>query len=147
MGLTIGDNFNYRGRKPNFERDSFATLGQMRSFPETSIDDGHLAFCAETRKTYRYDSVNEPLPDTGRWRVFAGITSVKVPELQSDYVVSGNPSATEEVVYYIHIGAELHNVLGDSTIKWKDGLAPFAEESCIMVVSVMNNLGVWGIFK
>lgn len=69
MALLIGDNFNYQGQKPNFERDSFDTLESMTSYPETSIDNGHISYCKETKKHYIYNSSNEST-NTGKWREF-----------------------------------------------------------------------------
>ena len=70
MALTIGDNFKYQANKPNFERDSFATLEAMKAYPETSIDDGHLSYCAETNKHYKFLSSNTVNETTGKWREF-----------------------------------------------------------------------------
>ena len=105
MALNIGDNFRYQGRKANFERDSFATLAEMKTFPETSVDDGHISYCAEGGNHYEFNSSNATDPNTGKWRVFrdisgkvsgVGITSVQVvgslPDHQADgvlYIVTG----------------------------------------------------------
>ena len=70
MALTIGDNFKYQANKPNFERDSFATLEAMKAYPETCIDDGHLSYCAETNKHYKFLSSNTVDETTGKWREF-----------------------------------------------------------------------------
>lgn len=70
MALTIGDNFKYQANKPNFERDSFATLEAMKAYPETSIDDGHLSYCAETNKHYKFLFSNTVDEITGKWREF-----------------------------------------------------------------------------
>ena len=70
MALRIGDNFNYQGQKPNFERDSFKTLAAMKAYPETSIDEGHLSYCKEDGKRYEYKSSNDIDATTGRWREF-----------------------------------------------------------------------------
>lgn len=70
MALTIGDNFKYQANKPNFERDSFTTLEAMKAYPETSIDDGHLSYCAETNKHYKFLSSNTVDETTGKWREF-----------------------------------------------------------------------------
>ena len=51
--LGIGDNFDYQGKKPNFARDCFSTLEKMKSYPETSIDPGHISFCGEDGKLYQ----------------------------------------------------------------------------------------------
>lgn len=70
MALKIGDNFNYQGKKPNFERDGFDTLAAMKAYPETSIDEGHISYCKETGKNYQYKSANSVNTTTGKWREF-----------------------------------------------------------------------------
>lgn len=70
MALLIGDNFNYQGKKPNFERDSFDTISAMKAYPETSIDEGHISYCKEDGKNYQYKSSNEIDATTGKWREF-----------------------------------------------------------------------------
>lgn len=76
-----------------------------------------------------------------------GITYHEVPALTEDYMITSNPSLTNEVIYYITIGEAIHRVFGDSTIKWQDGKSPVSEANSVIVVSVLNNLAVWGIFK
>ena len=67
--LKIGDNFDYQGQKPNFARDTFSTLSEMKAYPETSIDEGHVSFCIETGKLYQYKKSNSIDPTSGRWRL------------------------------------------------------------------------------
>lgn len=47
--IQVADNFNYRGKKPNFDRDSFDTLYDMKNYSENSLDDGHISYCKETK--------------------------------------------------------------------------------------------------
>lgn len=70
MAIKIGSNFTFQGEQPNFERDRFATKAAMKAFPETSIDDGHLSYCAEDGNTYQFKSSNSVDDVTGKWRVF-----------------------------------------------------------------------------
>lgn len=70
MAINIGTNFTFQGKQPNFERDRFATKAAMKAFPETSIDDGHLSYCAEDGNTYQFKSSNSVDAVTGKWRVF-----------------------------------------------------------------------------
>ena len=70
MAIKIGSNFTFQGKQPNFERDRFATKATMKAFPETSIDDGHLSYCAEDGNTYQFKSSNSIDAVTGKWRVF-----------------------------------------------------------------------------
>lgn len=68
MALRIADNFNYQGKLPNFDRDTFKTLSEMKDYPETSIDEGHLSLCLEDGKRYEFLSTNIESPTTGKWR-------------------------------------------------------------------------------
>lgn len=70
MAIKIGSNFTFQGEQPNFERDRFATKAAMKAFPETSIDDGHLSYCAEDGNTYQFKSSNSVYTVTGKWRIF-----------------------------------------------------------------------------
>lgn len=87
MSLLIGDNFNYQGQKPNFERDSFETLAAMKAYPETSLDNGHLSYCKEDGKRYEYKSSNSVDSTTGKWREFKAGTdsSADVADLKEKY--------------------------------------------------------------
>lgn len=65
--IQVADNFNYRGKKPNFDRDSFDTLQDMKNYSENSLDDGHISYCKETYKHYKFNSNNQSDPTTGKW--------------------------------------------------------------------------------
>lgn len=148
MALTISSNFDFKGTLSNFVRDSFKTFQEMKAFKEGFLDPGHISYCAEDGNTYKYHPDNSVDSVTGKWRLFGGgITYYEVPEITEDYIVTSNPSKTQEVIYYIHIGDDIHAVYGDSTIKWQNGKAPITEANSVVVVSVLNNLAVWGIFK
>ena len=69
MALKIGDNFKYQGKQPNFDRDTFATLDEMKAFPETSIDEGHESYCLATGKRYKFSSSNTIDATLGKWRL------------------------------------------------------------------------------
>ena len=78
MALLIGDNFSYNGKKPNFERDSFETLAALKAFAEANIDNGHIAYCAETNKHYIFNNSNSDDATTGKWRALESEFSNKV---------------------------------------------------------------------
>ena len=78
MAIKIGSNFTFQGQQPNFERDRFATKAAMKAFPETSIDDGHLSYCAEDGNTYQFKSSNSVDNVTGKWRVFKADVDVPI---------------------------------------------------------------------
>lgn len=62
--------FGYEGDLPNFERDQFATLSDMKDVVDT-IDEGHISFCKETKKHYVFQSSNSVDATTGKWREIA----------------------------------------------------------------------------
>lgn len=70
MAIKIGSNFAFQGEQPNFDRDRFATKAAMKAFPKTSIDDGHLSYCAEDGNTYQFKDSNSVDAVTGKWRIF-----------------------------------------------------------------------------
>ena len=70
MPITIGANFAYKGKLPNFERDTFDSKATMKAFDETNIDEGHLSYCEEDGNTYQFKSSNSVDATTGRWRLF-----------------------------------------------------------------------------
>ena len=71
MSIQIGDNLSYYGKKFNFQRDSFATLSEMKSFNENYIPEkGFKAYCAETDKYYVFSITNEIDLETGKWREY-----------------------------------------------------------------------------
>lgn len=69
MSVQVIDNFSYKGKKGNFERDNFDTLQAMRSYPEDGIDDGHVCFCNEDGNHYKFNRLNSVDGTTGRWRL------------------------------------------------------------------------------
>lgn len=68
--IQVADNFNYRGKKPNFDRDSFDTLQSMKNYSDNNIDEGHISYCIETDKHYKYNSSNDIDSTTGKFRQF-----------------------------------------------------------------------------
>lgn len=68
--IQVADNFNYRGKKPNFDRDSFDTLQSMKNYSDNNIDEGHISYCIETDKHYKYNSSNDIDSTTGKFREF-----------------------------------------------------------------------------
>lgn len=69
-----------------------------------------------------------------------------VPELTAAYTIPAN-ATTQEKIYQIAIGATVYEVTGAEGIVWQNGVAPVVEANSTLVVSVINNLAVWGTFK
>ena len=72
--IQVADNFNYRGKKPNFDRDSFDTLYDMKNYSENSLDDGHTNII---NKGFQYfdTTINKPIYwDGSKWIDATGAT-------------------------------------------------------------------------
>ena len=58
MSIQINNNFDYKGNQPNFKRDQFRTLKEMRLANGKGFDEGHISYCIETGKHYVYSTAN-----------------------------------------------------------------------------------------
>lgn len=97
MSILIGDGFKLESStKPNFERDQFATLAEMKAC--TICDEGHKSYCLEDGNRYEYHAANEVNATTGKWRVelFAKSTVKVVHGL--DYGVVNNAYVADSSV-------------------------------------------------
>ncbi len=70
MSIKIGTNLDFRGKDPNFARDQFETLSEMKSISDNAIDEGHISYCKETGLHYEFKSENSIDENTGKWREF-----------------------------------------------------------------------------
>ena len=66
--MKITENFTYIGTQQNFERDSYATLAEMKSVIDKRMPDIFTATCKETGKLYIYNKTNEVDEILGKWR-------------------------------------------------------------------------------
>lgn len=71
---------------------------------------------------------------------------IRVPELTDDYVVPANATYREHI-YEIAVGATAYGITGAEGVKWADGTPPEVSANTTVVVSVINNLAVWGTFR
>ncbi len=152
MAIPLVSNFSYQGQLSNFERDSFNTLEEMRSYPQTSLDDGHISYCKEDRQTYKYDSNNSDDSITGKWRLLCDKLAVRNIQLLSnmEYSIQENTSQESEIVYNITTTDDVTNssiTLASTDMKWCNGVAiDTVSANKTYVVSVLNNMVVWGEF-
>lgn len=146
MAIGIGDNFKYQGRKPNFARDSFATLKEMESVDVSIMDEGHISYCEETGETYRFNSIMKEGILTGEWKLFGMRMNVHEITLTEKLTIAPNTLKTLEEVYYITVGATVYEI-DSNGIMWIDGKKPVATPNSTLVISVVNNLAVWATFK
>lgn len=54
MAIGVPDNFSYGGKKANFDRDQFTTLAEMRAYSPDFLDEGHISYCKEDKKHYKW---------------------------------------------------------------------------------------------
>ena len=66
--MKITENFTYIGTSQNFERDSYATLAEMKAIIDKRMPDIFTATCKETGKFYIYNKTNEVDETLGKWR-------------------------------------------------------------------------------
>lgn len=66
-----------------------------------------------------------------------------VPTLTANYTIPAN-ATTREYIYEISIGATTYNVTAAEGIKWIDNNLPLVEANSKLIVSVVNNIAVWG---
>ena len=70
--MKITENFEYIGTQQNFERDSYATLAEMKAVADKRMPDIFTATCKETGKLYIYNKTNEVDETLGKWREVGG---------------------------------------------------------------------------
>ena len=96
MAISVADNFSYQGAKPLDARTKFGSVEEMALYDTASLYDGCIAYVANVKMYYTFDSSNDVDTTTGKWREFKGggggdglIYSVYVSH--NDY----QPAATE----------------------------------------------------
>ena len=85
--MKITENFTYIGTSQNFERDSYATLAEMKAVVDKRMPDIFTATCKETGKLYIYNKNNEVDETLGKWRELSGGAS------------SGSSGTAEDTAY------------------------------------------------
>lgn len=71
MAINVASNFSYNGKLPLDARDQFKTFAEMKAFPETDVDEGHITMCLEDGKNYQFKASNAVDAKTGKWREFS----------------------------------------------------------------------------
>lgn len=91
--IQIIDNFEYRSKLPNFARDQFDTLEEMKNVRDEDIDEGHISYCISTDKHYKFNASNAIDQSTGKWREFKGEKGDPGKDGQDGTNVSSNLTA------------------------------------------------------
>jgi hypothetical protein len=99
MAIGVPDNFNYGGKKPNFDRDQFTTREAMLAFPADFLDEGHISYCKGDKKHYKWTG--------SEWVEFAagggggssvGVNLIKSPNFDGSEWENSNAIIRDDVV-------------------------------------------------
>lgn len=136
MAVKLAAPFELNSSDPNFTRDRFNTREEMNAVTPAVMDEGHVSYCVEDRRHYEY---------TPEGWVVQGLDYEEITATET-ITIQRNSDRFREKVYYIHMGDTAYNIYGDTGVKWCDDEAPITKPNKTYVVSVMNNLAVWGEF-
>lgn len=115
--MILTDNIVYTGTKQNFERDSYATLADMKAVKAKKMPNIFHAMCEETGKLYIYNKKNTDDEVLGKWREVGGSAeagSETLTKRDVEYIVQANmPTAVvySKEVYDSMSGEELYKFL------------------------------------
>lgn len=98
MAIAFNDNLDYSGKKPDFNRQEYATYEDMKAVRKGFMPEIYLGYCLADRKIYKYDKSVDNDPILGYWREFTGGTTIQVETM---------PEADETQIakIYQYIGA------------------------------------------
>lgn len=91
--IQIIDNFEHKSKLPNFTRDQFDTLEEMKNVRDEDMDEGHISYCISTDKHYKFNASNAIDQSTGKWREFKGEKGDPGKDGQDGTNVSSNLTA------------------------------------------------------
>lgn len=103
MALGIMDNFDYKGKNPDFKRSQFTTLAEMKAVSDSDMDEGHIAYCLEDENHYKFNSSNTIDDITGKWRILININISTKKYIET---VTELPEVGEENKLYIVVNSE-----------------------------------------
>lgn len=70
MSLNLLDNLDYKGPKPDFNRQQYSNYEEMRNVLDSRMPRLYITYCLEDGKVYLYKKNNEVDPVTGKFRLF-----------------------------------------------------------------------------
>lgn len=95
MSETLVDNLDYKGPKPDFNRQEYPTFEAMRKVYDSRMPQMYLAYCLEDKQVYLYDKDNSWDDLIGKFRPFPG---KNFKGIQKERI----PAASSEVVHRIY---------------------------------------------
>lgn len=143
MSIEIIDNFKYRSRRPNFDRDTLPTLGDMLSVNANWYDDGHIVYCIETGQHYvfKYDEENKD-PVTG---YFHPLTTESEQSTGSNLWISDEEPDSEDSIW-LDTGTDDSGVPVDELLSMQNAILALQRQVNILMNMKTNGV-VAGTFK
>ena len=109
--MQLTENFSYTGRKQNFERDSYATLTEMKAVKAKLMPNIFHATCEETGKLYIYNKKNTDDEVLGKWREVSG--SAEDPSAKGFFI---NASGDLDNLVFDKMPAEVNTAIEQGNI-------------------------------
>lgn len=119
--MTLSENFAYSGTSQNFDRDSYATIAEMKAVRAKKMPSIFHATCEETGKLYIYNKANSDDEILGKWREVSGSGA-------SD--ISGAAGG-----FFINASGDSNNLIFDKTPAEVNAAI---EQSHVIIVNVNN---------
>lgn len=110
MAISTLDNFDYKGKKPNFARDLFDTVADMVAFSENYLPDIFIASVIENGNTYVFNRANTIDADLGKWRRLEGAAGS--PETSKTITANASIGLVKEGTTYA-AGTNIEDILTD----------------------------------
>ncbi len=95
MSISIIDNYDLKGKKPDFERQLFDTVADMVAFDERYLPEIYECNVRDTGDRYRYNVNNDVDPILGKWRLVEGIGGTSI----EDWIANKDYSEKDLVIY------------------------------------------------
>lgn len=92
---------------PNFDRDLFKTIDEMKSFPEIKLPTNFIASVEETGKAYKFVKSAEPTEELGKWKEISNqylLMPVASKAFENDvvqYIGETSDNFTKGVFYHV----------------------------------------------
>ena len=132
--MKITENFTYIGTSQNFERDSYATLAEMKAVVDKRMPDIFTATCKETGKLYIYNKNNEVDETLGKWREISidGDDYAKKTDIPTTLPANGGNADTvnnHTVESNVPADAVFTDTTYESVTQTEDGLMSSADKA------------------
>ena len=99
MAYQWSDNHSYTGIKPDFERQYYETIEDMKAVKKLKMPQMYIAMCRETGLIYLYNKDNDEDETLGLWREFQGGSGGQ--EIQVEELPTASSANVGNIYQYI----------------------------------------------